>query len=213
MEPAETKVSWTGPILGGALVALTLGGALVALLPEEAAQEGAGEEQALARSGHKGWPWIAVGFWRPLTAMIPHERQTRMSRGRRYRSPTSSGRCPANGGLGELRTVVTPMWREKKEKTKNFQNWKNKRGKKAPHTSLFLVCYWHFFTFYAPSSKCILAYVPAVHMFASNLLCSRFVLNEYLPKSSRSNIFVSFLFIDENVNRFTSFLSFKNSSL
>ncbi len=62
--------------------------------------------------------------------------------------------------------------------------------------------YWHFLTFYAPCSKCILAYVPRVHMFAPTLLCSRFVLNEFLPKSSLPNILVSFLFIDENVNRF-----------
>ncbi len=45
-----------------------------------------------------------------------------------------------------------------------------------------------------------------------NLPCSRFVLNESLPKSSLPKIFVSFLFVDENVNRFTSeFLSFKKS--
>ncbi len=43
--------------------------------------------------------------------------------------------------------------------------------------------YWHFFTFYAPCSKCILAYVPPVHMFSSNLRRSRFILNKSLPKS------------------------------
>ncbi len=43
-------------------------------------------------------------------------------------------------------------------------------------------------------------------------ICSWFVLNESLPKSSLPNIFVSFLFIDKNVNRFMSlFLSFKKS--
>ncbi len=70
----------------------------------------------------------------------------------------------------------------------------------------------HFWTFYAPCSKCILAYVLPVHMFTSNLLCSRFVLSESLPKSSLPNIFISFLFVAENVNIFTSkFLSFKRS--
>ncbi len=69
-----------------------------------------------------------------------------------------------------------------------------------------------FLTFYAPCSKCILAYVPPVHMFSSNLLRSRFVLNESFPKSSLPDIFGSFLFVDKNINRFTSsFLSFKNS--
>ncbi len=29
--------------------------------------------------------------------------------------------------------------------------------------------YWHFFTFYETCSKCMLAYVPLVHMYVSNL--------------------------------------------
>ncbi len=49
------------------------------------------------------------------------------------------GRLPLNGGLCELRMVVTsvPRVEEKKEKTKNFQNRKTNGGKKAPHTFLF----------------------------------------------------------------------------
>ncbi len=59
--------------------------------------------------------------------------------------------------------------------------------------------YWHFRTLYAPFSKCILAYVPPVHLFDA-------------ADSFWMNIFVSFLFIDKNVNRFISlFLSFKKS--
>ncbi len=34
------------------------------------------------------------------------EPRTRMSRGRRYRSPTNGGRFPVNGRLGEPRMVV-----------------------------------------------------------------------------------------------------------
>ncbi len=62
--------------------------------------------------------------------------------------------------------------------------------------------YWHFCKFYAPCSKCVLANVPPVHMFASNLLRCRFALNEPLPKSSLPNILVTFLFVDEHINRF-----------
>ncbi len=71
--------------------------------------------------------------------------------------------------------------------------------------------YWHFWTFYAPCSKCILAYVPPVHLFASNLPCSRFVLNESHPISSLPKIFISLLSVDENVNRFTSKMQCKES--
>ncbi len=56
--------------------------------------------------------------------------------------------------------------------------------------------YWHFLTFYVPCSKFIIAYVPPV-------LKLSFILNESLPKSSLPNIFVSFLFTDENVNKFS----------
>ncbi len=62
----------------------------------------------------------------------------------------------------------------------------------SSHTPTYL----HFFMFYAPCSKCILPYVPSVHMFASNLLCSRFVLNESLPKSSLPNISLTKMSID-----------------
>ncbi len=48
----------------------------------------------------------------------------------------------------------------------------------------------------------VLVYVPLVHMYT--LLHSRFVLNQSLPKSSLPNIFISLLFVDENVNRFSS---------
>ncbi len=54
----------------------------------------------------------------------------------------NGGRLPLNGGLGELRTVVTSMPRveKKKEKTKNFQNRKTNRG---PHRTLF--CFGRLF--------------------------------------------------------------------
>ncbi len=48
--PAETKESWPGPTLGGALVALTLGGTGEEQAREQAL-EGAGEEQALEGAG------------------------------------------------------------------------------------------------------------------------------------------------------------------
>ncbi len=70
-----------------------------------------------------------------------------------------------------------------------------------------LFSYFHILTFLnvlCTCSKCMLAYVLLLHMFASNLLYRRFVLNESLPTSSLPNIFVSFLLIHENVHRFTS---------
>ncbi len=63
--------------------------------------------------------------------------------------------------------------------------------------ALLLLPHIDFLTFYAPCSKFIIAYVPPV-------LKLSFFLNEPLPKSSLPNIFVSFLFTDENVNTFTS---------
>ncbi len=58
--------------------------------------------------------------------------------------------------------------------------------------------YWHFFFIYETCSKCMLAHVPPIHRFASNLrtkqqICSELISSQIVPNS--------FLFVGENVKK------------
>ncbi len=66
--------------------------------------------------------------------------------------------------------------------------------------------YWYFWTFYETCSKCIIAYVLPVHMYASNLLTTHyrtmFWINLFPNRPSLT--FSSRFYSLTNVNRFSS---------